>query len=1458
MGFRHDKQLTLTPLQNSMASRTGILRKSPSQPRASLSQSDGGPLRFSPGAPTILPQALRRAADLSPARGILYLQPPGDKVQQSYATLLEQARRISGGLRARGLRPGDIVLFQFPSASELVPAFWGCILAGVVPTPTAAVAASDPQQPAARRFLEALALLGGARILCTAALAPVLRTIFLSAGIPTSDVLVFEDLLHSRPAAQEHSSAPDDLALLLLTSGSTARPKAVMLSHANLLGSAQAAAQRHSFTDRDISLNWLPLEHVGGLVMFHLRDVVTGCRQIHVPAEAILQSPLLWLDLVHRHRVSLTWAPNFAYALVNDRAESMTGRRWDLRCLRFVLNAGETIVPQTARRFLELLTPFGLPETAMHPAWGMSETSSGVTYSELFSRNATSATDAWVEVGTPLPGLAVRITDSEDHVVAEGDTGALQVRGVAVTSGYWNDPETTRSSFTADGWLRTGDVGFLREGQLTLTGREKDIVIVHGVNYSCHRIEAAVEEVAGVETSFTAACATRAPAEQTDKLVIFYSTPLTEAEARRELAERIRATLLRDIGIPAEHLVLLPRQQIPKTAIGKIRRSELRRRFEAGEFRDTAALPGGFHRRVWREVPRLAQALLPKGPWLVFADELGLGESLARRLAEEGHDVTVVVPGKKFLRSRPGQYVVDPHAPSDYGLLLSSLEKEGLSPRRFVHLWTHAADRPLLTATELEKQQALGLHSVLHLAQALARSMRTESLRNLWVVSNGAFEVQPGEGVACEKAALPGLLKTFPREIPGLVVVHCDLAGAQKTGELDDLVRELAAAAVSTEIAYRHGRRWRTQLVSTEIPPDLTAEVTPKHAAEIPPAENAAGVPAASTPIVTGGFYIVSGGLGGIGAALVRELLSRHRARLLVIGRRKAIEVEATLRDLQGLGGEIVYHSADIADAEAVDSALQEAVHRWGKMPDGVFHLAGLYESRALADETTTTLARVLRAKVLGAWVLHRLLRERVGALFVSFSSMLGDTGGALHGAYAAANAFLIGLAHQQQSLGMRAHCLLWSSWTSTGMNRDDVYDAALRAQGYLPLSPAEGLSTLWAALRSEHPHLFIGLDARNPRVHQRLESPAAVPESKQDTSAPAPISTEVSTTARIVPAVVAAPRTEKERKLIQIWEEVLEHSPIGMQDSFFECGGDSLLAVRIVAEIEAVFGIHLPTAALFRAPTVEQLAAMIEREPPPPYRVIPLHAEGRRLPFFCLPGGQDDTMVFRDLATAMDAEQPLYGVQAAVLDGRASCPATISVEEVAAHFVSEIRNVQPLGPYRLGGHCLGGIIAFEVAQQLCDAGVEVELLAMIDTIVVESSPTHVVAPLGLRLERHWRELSHRSLAGKLGYLVGKVKGHRGARETRRRARRAVASIEDMARRYRPRPYPGRLTLFLARDSFLGRDPRRDPRLRWRGLAEKGTEVILVAGDHESLLRPPFVGDLAMRLDHALAGPAAT
>ena len=302
-----------------------------------------------------------------------------------------------------------------------------------------------------------------------------------------------------------------------------------MLSHRNILARSAGTAQMNGFTADEVSLNWFPLDHVGGVVMFHLRDVYLGSRQIHAPTEMVLEEPLRWLDWIDRDRVTLTWAPNFAFGLINDRlgdqlgdpAEEVTRRRWDLSSLRFILNAGEAIVARTSRRFLELLAPQGLRGDANHPAWGMSETSSAVTYSELFSLGTTADSEAFVEVGAPIPGSAIRIVDGEDRVVPEGTIGRLQVRGLSVTRGYYERPDLNRESFTADGWFKTGDLGRMRAGRLTITGREKDVIIIHGANYYSHEIESVVEEVAGVVVSFTAACAVRSPGRDTDELAIF-------------------------------------------------------------------------------------------------------------------------------------------------------------------------------------------------------------------------------------------------------------------------------------------------------------------------------------------------------------------------------------------------------------------------------------------------------------------------------------------------------------------------------------------------------------------------------------------------------------------------------------------------------------------------------------------------------------------------------------------------------------------------------------------------------------------------------------------------------------------------------------------------------------------------------------------------------------------------
>ncbi|NES71470.1 MAG: AMP-binding protein, partial [Okeania sp. SIO2D1] len=257
--------------------------------------------------------------------------------------------------------------------------------------------------------------------------------------------------------------------------------------------------QMNGFTRDDISLNWIPIDHVAGLIYFHIRDVYLGSRQIHFPLQLFLEEPLIWLDLIDRFRVSIAFGPNFAYSLVNDCADANLKRQWDLSSMKFFLNGAEVIVAKTARGFLQLLTPHRLAPTTMRPSWGMAEISSGVTFSNNFSLSSTTDNDLFVEVGAPIPGVDLRIVDDQNQVVAEEEIGTLQVKGLTVTSGYYQNQEVNQQAFTEDGWFNTGDWGLLKDGRLTITGRQKDAIIICGNNYYSHDIETAVEEVEGVE-----------------------------------------------------------------------------------------------------------------------------------------------------------------------------------------------------------------------------------------------------------------------------------------------------------------------------------------------------------------------------------------------------------------------------------------------------------------------------------------------------------------------------------------------------------------------------------------------------------------------------------------------------------------------------------------------------------------------------------------------------------------------------------------------------------------------------------------------------------------------------------------------------------------------------------------------------------------------------------------------
>lgn len=578
------------PVDQSRAAQgeTALLTPPPSEEWQGLRPaiSHGEPLRLAADAPIILAEALQRSALHEPATGIIYLYSDGSEHRQSYAELLAEAERILAGLRGLDLQPQAKVIFQFEGLHDFLAAFWGCVLGGFVPVPLAVAPTYAQGNSAANKLRDVWQMLDRPLVMTNATLAPVLRDWAQRSALAGFAVGNLDELRTCDPAHNWHASQPDDLALLPLTSGSTGMPKAVMQSHRALLCQIVGTIQMYHYTSNEVTLNWFPFDHVGGLIFFHLRDVYLCCQQIHAPTAMVLEQPLQWLDWIDRYRVTITWAPNFAYALVNAREHEITRRQWDLSSLRVCLNGGEAVVAAVARRFLTLLAPHGLHATAMNPVWGMSETCSGSIYSQYFRLQTTTDDDQFVAVGTPLPGLSIRLVDPHHRVVAEGVEGRLQIKGTAVTTGYYQNAEQSQEAFSADGWFKTGDLGVIRNGGLTITGREKDVIIINGINYYSHEIEKVVETVKGVSVSYTAAVGVREAGSSTDKLAIFFSPALADGTDMPELLREIRSQVVQQVGINPSYLLPVAPEVLPKTAIGKIQRSQLVKRFADGEFNE--------------------------------------------------------------------------------------------------------------------------------------------------------------------------------------------------------------------------------------------------------------------------------------------------------------------------------------------------------------------------------------------------------------------------------------------------------------------------------------------------------------------------------------------------------------------------------------------------------------------------------------------------------------------------------------------------------------------------------------------------------------------------------------------------------------------------------------------------------------------------------------------------------
>lgn len=337
------------------------------------------------------------------------------------------------------------------------------------------------------------------------------------------------------------------------------------------------------------------------------------------------------------------------------------------------------------------------------------------------------------------------------------------------------------------------------------------------------------------------------------------------------------------------------------------------------------------------------------------------------------------------------------------------------------------------------------------------------------------------------------------------------------------------------------------------------------------------------------------------------------------------------------------------------------------------------------------------------------------------------------------------------------------------------------------------------------------------------------------------------------------APRDILESQLVRIWENILGLRPIGIQHNFFELGGHSLLAVRLMLRIEQTFGKRLPTATIFEAPTIEQLAAILRQEGWSPQwsSLVTIQARGQKPPFFCVHGAGGNVIRFHHLARHLGPEQPVYGLQAPALSGSQACGAR--VEDMAAHYIKEVRRVQSEGPYFLGGYSFGGIVAFEMAQQLTAQNQEVALVALFDTFCIHRgrSRGHPFSAKELVrffkgvpsvLLKIWQTLGEQrwayfllqaALVTAIRRRIEDMRLPRTLKEVRRVSRQAA---ED----YTPQIYPGRIVLFRSHDKTL--TLFRDRHAGWRAYAGRGLEIHEIGGNHDSILFEPQVRLVAERL----------
>ncbi len=566
---------------------------------------------------------------------VTFYRAPDETEALTYGALAAASEEIASALREGGLAAGERVALMLPSGLDFFRCFFGILRAGAVPVPMYPPARATQVEDHLRRQAGILRNCEASVLIAFEAIAPLAR--MLRGLAPSLGRVVLPSELEGAASGTSGRATASELALLQYTSGSTGDPKGVALRHANLLANIRGYGQALEVSTTDVCVSWLPLYHDMGLIGAWLGSLYHACPLVLMSPLDFLARPERWLWAIHRHRGTVTAAPNFAFELCLKRLgdEPLTGL--DLSSWRLAMNGAEPVSPDTLERFAETFARHGLRREALAPVYGLAECSLALTLPppargpriERIARDpfmtrgqAEPETDParpalrFVSCGRPLAGHHLRVVDEERRPLPERRVGRLEFQGPSATEGYYRNPVETKR-LVRDGWLDSGDLAFVADGELFVTGRVKDVIIRGGRNFYPYELEQAVGDLSGIRKGCVAAFGVAEPGRGTERLVVVAETALKDEAPRRALERSIVAVSSDLLGLPPDEVLLVAPHAVLKTSSGKIRRAAIRERYLVGTLgadqrapwlqlvRLTAASAGGHLRRAAGTVPGL-------------------------------------------------------------------------------------------------------------------------------------------------------------------------------------------------------------------------------------------------------------------------------------------------------------------------------------------------------------------------------------------------------------------------------------------------------------------------------------------------------------------------------------------------------------------------------------------------------------------------------------------------------------------------------------------------------------------------------------------------------------------------------------------------------------------------------------------------------------------------------------